>query len=102
MKLNDPIYNFIFSHKLPVARGENPVAEYLCSYYDEFFTDLTIALQQTANRELRSECYELLKNNLHIIKNLCDDREDILPLFSKLRIRIRADVDYNSAMSPLS
>ena len=73
MKLNDPIYNFIFSHKLPVARGEKPVAEYLCSYYDEFFTDLTIALQQTANRELRSECYELLKNNLHIIKNLCDD-----------------------------
>lgn len=29
-------------------------------------------------------------------------REDIMPLFSKLRIRIRADVDYNSAMSPLS
>ena len=35
-------------------------------------------------------------------KTIAVFRRDIMPLFSELKIHIRADVDYNSAMSPLS
>lgn len=35
-------------------------------------------------------------------KTIAVFRRDIMPLFSELRIRIRADVDYNSAMPPLT
>ena len=46
--------------------------------------------------------YKKGKINESYDKAIAAFREDIMPLFSKLRIRIRADVDYNSAMSPLS
>lgn len=73
MYFDDKVYRLILSRRLPLARGNKTVKEFLRSYYNEFIDEYKSVLQRDENSILRKECYDNLERYLPTVEKICDD-----------------------------
>lgn len=77
----------ILTHDLPISRGQQPVGEYLYTYFKEYITSLKNALQRTDDCTLRKECYDLLSDKISIIDVLCNDILKVFEYYDTANMR---------------
>jgi hypothetical protein len=86
MTVDEPILLLIKSYMLPINRSDNPVKEFLNSYYTDYIKDLESAIADSKNIEsdFPNEFFEDIEEKMPLIKNSCKSIIDIYNNFDTL------------------